>query len=73
MAGVIQRYYSDAEELIILTLDKEKLSAELVLENTSGGEELFPHVYGRINQEAIQATETIDRERILDIAKNGTF
>ena len=53
LAGVIERYYADATGLKLLTIDTDKLTADLVYENTVGGKELFPHVYGRINTDAI--------------------
>jgi len=34
-------------------IDTELLTPELVYENTVGGDELFPHVYGEINMDAV--------------------
>lgn len=73
LSGVIQRYYADAQEAVILSIDSTLLSAELVFENTVGGDELFPHIYGEINQQAIQGIETMNRQRLIDIATSGTF
>jgi len=73
LAGVIQRYYADAQEAVVLGIDSTKLSAELIYENTMGGDELFPHVYGEINQEAVQGKEIMNRERIVEIATSGEF
>ena len=73
MAGVIQRYYAEAQELVVLEINDQELNAELVFENTVGGEELFPHVYGEINQSAVRGTEVMARERIVSIATSGTF
>jgi len=59
---VIGRYYSDAPELIILKLDIAKLSSKLVSEPSTGGE-VYPHIYGPINLDAIVSAETRpDRE-----------
>lgn len=73
LAGVIQRYYADAEELIVFSIDVAQLNAELVFENTMGGEELFPHVYGEINKQAVLSEELMDKTRIADIATTGRF
>jgi uncharacterized protein (DUF952 family) len=55
--GVIGRYYSDAANIIVLELDTNKLSSRLVTEPSTGGE-VYPHIYGPINREAIvSATE----------------
>lgn len=53
LAGVVQRYYHGIDNLTLLEIDSDKLQHELICENTAGGSELFPHVYGPINTEAI--------------------
>ena len=53
MQGVIERYYSDVTGLLLMHIDTELLTTELVYENTVGGDELFPHVYGEINMDAV--------------------
>lgn len=73
LAGVIQRYYADAQEIVVLGIDSAKLTAELIFENTMGGDELFPHVYGEINQEAVDGKQVMNRERIAEIARTGEF
>ena len=54
--GVIGRYYADAEELVILTIDTDKLAARLVAEPSTGGE-TYPHIYGPLNLTAVVDTE----------------
>ena len=55
--GVIGRYYRDAPSIVVLELDANKLSSKLVTEPSTGGE-IYPHIYGPINREAIvSATE----------------
>lgn len=53
-------YYKGVREVLILTIDSEKLTSKLVVEKSRNGED-FPHVYGAINKSAITAIE----ERIL--------
>jgi len=60
MAGVVERYYTGVPDLLVLTIDPERLTADLVFENTVGGEELFPHVYGEINNEAVTGILSLD-------------
>lgn len=50
--GVLQRYYSNAEKVLILMLDTEKLSSKLVNEPSTNNE-IYPHIYGKINKSAI--------------------
>jgi uncharacterized protein (DUF952 family) len=56
--GVLQRYYAGVKDLILLHIDEAKLSAELKYEAATN-EELYPHVFGEINKEAIVKTERL--------------
>lgn len=60
--GVIERYYSGADKVILLEIDSEKLTSELVNEPSTGGE-IYPHIYGPINRESIvgETERTIER------------
>lgn len=53
LAGVVERYYASVPDLLLLTIDPDQLKADLVFENTVGGEELFPHIYGAINMDSV--------------------
>ena len=50
--GVLQRYYRDEEKVLILTLDAEKLTSELI-DEPSTNNEIYPHIYGKINKSAV--------------------
>ena len=39
--------------LVLLAIDSEKVGPEIVYENLEGGAELFPHIYGELNAEAV--------------------
>lgn len=52
LPGVIERYYKSVAQILILTIDPEKLSSDLVLEESTGGE-FYPHIYGPLNKSAI--------------------
>jgi uncharacterized protein (DUF952 family) len=54
--AVIHRYYSDADEIVILEIDPALLTSKLVVEPSTGGEN-YPHIYGPINRSAIVGTE----------------
>lgn len=54
--GVLGRYYADAEGVVILKIDTEKLGARLVAEPSTGGD-IYPHIYGPINLAAVVDTE----------------
>ncbi len=52
LAAVLQRYYKNAGNVLILEIDTEKLQSKLV-EEPSTNNEIYPHVYGVINRDAI--------------------
>ncbi len=52
LEAVLQRYYRDAEEVLILEIETEKLTSKFV-EEPSTNNEIYPHIYGKINREAI--------------------
>ncbi|WP_343074510.1 DUF952 domain-containing protein [Nakamurella aerolata] len=63
--GVWQRFWADidlaAEPVVLLTVDPDDLDPQLLKdENTSGGTELFPHLYGPLPVEAVTAVHAVD-------------
>jgi uncharacterized protein (DUF952 family) len=49
LLGVVNRFYSDVPELVLLTIDRKLLDAPVVDEPPADGvDDLFPHVYGPI-------------------------
>jgi uncharacterized protein (DUF952 family) len=57
--GVIQRFYGDDADLLLLHVDEQRLSAPLVYEQLPGMPEPFPHVYGPINLDAVVNVEPL--------------
>ncbi|MBL0356806.1 MAG: DUF952 domain-containing protein [Chitinophagaceae bacterium] len=51
--GVLQRYYRDVKQLLLLHIDESKLTAELKYENATSVNEDFPHLFGRLNLDAV--------------------
>jgi len=58
VAPVLQRYYAGQRNLLLLHIQPDKLTAELKYE-PSTHDELYPHVYGPINREAIVQVERL--------------
>ena len=56
LEAVLARYYSDAGDVLILTVETEKLTSPLVNE-PSTNDEIYPHIYGTINSDAIVSVE----------------
>jgi uncharacterized protein (DUF952 family) len=59
VAGVLERYYQGQSNLLLLHIDESKLIAELKYELAPSVNELFPHVYGTINIDAVIKAEPI--------------
>jgi uncharacterized protein (DUF952 family) len=49
---VLSRYYKDAETVLIMEIDTNKLTSKLIAEPSTGGE-IYPHIYGKINRDSI--------------------
>jgi uncharacterized protein (DUF952 family) len=58
VSGVLERYYAGQTDLLKLHVDTERLSSELKYELATNNE-LFPHIYGRLNKSAILLVEGI--------------
>jgi uncharacterized protein (DUF952 family) len=52
LPGVLERYFAGKENLIILNIEEAKLTSPLKYEAATNNE-LFPHVFGPINKDAI--------------------
>ncbi|CAN5635657.1 DUF952 domain-containing protein [soil metagenome] len=59
LEAVLQRHYKGAEKVLILQIETEKLTAKLV-EEPSTNNEIYPHIYGKINRDAIAGIEKRD-------------
>ncbi|WP_018618558.1 DUF952 domain-containing protein [Spirosoma luteum] len=59
LPGVLDRYYRNAPNLLVLHIDADKLVHELRYEQATNNE-LFPHVYGPINKDAVVAIDSND-------------
>jgi len=53
IVATANRFYPGREDLMLLVIDPRRLSAAVRYENTMGGTELFPHVYGPIELAAV--------------------
>ena len=52
LEAVLERYYKDADEVLILEIETDKLTSKLVNE-PSTNDEIYPHIYGEINTDSI--------------------
>jgi uncharacterized protein (DUF952 family) len=54
--GVLQRYYIGVEKILILKINPNLLTVQLLVEASTAGA-LYPHLYGVLNKTAIESIE----------------
>ena len=59
IAGVLERYFKGQTDLVRLTIEKAKVKPPLVYELAGKLNEVFPHIHGPINLDAVVAVEPI--------------
>jgi uncharacterized protein (DUF952 family) len=52
---IIERFYADATDVIVLSIDTDKLTSQLIFEWSTSVQQTFPHIYGPINTNAVTA------------------
>lgn len=57
--GVLDRYYQGQENLLLLHIDENKLTAVLKFELAPSVNETFPHIFGPLNHDAVVKTEIL--------------
>jgi uncharacterized protein (DUF952 family) len=57
--GVIERYYVDVPDILLLHVDEERLTSPLVYEQLAGAPDTFPHIYGPLNLDAVVSVEPL--------------
>lgn len=60
VSGVLQRYYRNETDLVLLHIDETLLTAPLKYELAPSINEMFPHIFGPININAVVNVETLD-------------
>jgi len=50
---VANNNFRDRDGLVLLCIDTEKVTADIRYESPDGGPELFPHIYGGLNINAV--------------------
>ncbi len=59
VAGVLERYYKNQVDLLLLHIDEIKLTAPLKYELAPSVNEEFPHIFGRLNLDAVIKVENL--------------
>jgi uncharacterized protein (DUF952 family) len=64
---VANSFYKGQTGLVLLCIEEERVKAPIKRENLEGGQELFPHIYGPLNVDAVM------RVKDLPLSSNGLF
>ena len=59
VSGVLNRYYQHESNLCLLHIDETKLTAPLKYELAPSVNEEFPHIYGKLNLDAVVNVEKL--------------
>ena len=58
LSGVLERYYQNVPDLLLLHIDPDKLTHSLRYEAATNNEH-FPHLYGSLNKDAVVKKEEL--------------
>lgn len=77
---VLRRYFAPDDRVVILEIDVSRLSAPVHLEPGDGGEvdeegvpELYPHIFGEIDRDAVRYAHRRDRFAPLEVELTGAL
>lgn len=59
--GVLQRYFAGRGPLVKLTIDSDKLHPRMQRDFSASLNEHFPHIYGRLNLDAVIEEESLSQ------------
>jgi uncharacterized protein (DUF952 family) len=59
VAGVLDRYYKNKTDLVLLHIDESQLVSQVKYELAPKVNEIFPHIFGAVNIDAIINVELI--------------
>jgi len=57
--NTLTNYFKGVERILLLHVDTTKLTSELIFEDLFGIGIQFPHLYGRLNKDAVTLVETL--------------
>lgn len=67
--GVSRRHYAGQPGLVLFSIDPALVDCEIRVENTSGGTQMYPHVYGRVPWTAVRQVykDTYDQTGVFQL------
>jgi uncharacterized protein (DUF952 family) len=61
LLAVANYIFHDAEDMVVLEIDSRLVDAEIRWEEV--GREKYPHIYGALNLDAVQAVKSLQRDQ----------
>lgn len=58
--SVAHARFRGRRDLVLLCIDPKRVALEIRYENLEGGDELFPHIYGPLEREAVLGAEPLE-------------
>lgn len=59
VSGTWDKHFSGLEDLLVLTIDPDRVGSRVVVENLTGAQMQFPHIYGPLPRIAVVKVEKI--------------
>ncbi|MCX6054555.1 MAG: DUF952 domain-containing protein [Chloroflexi bacterium] len=56
------QFYGQSKDLLLLEIDPNLSLSKIIFENLEGGEELFPHIYGKLEFFAIKSIAVFEKK-----------
>lgn len=60
---VANKYYRNANGIVLLKIDTDLVNARIIEENLEGGEENFPHIYGSLQVKAVVQSAPLSKDQ----------
>ena len=62
LPGVANRFFASRTGLVLLEINRDRLTCRVVDENLEGGTDLFPHIYGPLPMSAVVHVHELRRD-----------
>ena len=74
VAEVANARFRGLKGLVLLVIDTDKVTAEIRYENLEGGQQMFPHIYGGLNPDAVAQVKEFEpgAEGYFDMPSNSS-
>jgi uncharacterized protein (DUF952 family) len=62
LRGVAERFYADADDLVVLVIDEDRLPVPVRYEAPEPGADEYPHIYGALPADAVIRVVPVGRD-----------